>query len=135
MKQVIRKTLLAAAVTASFAAAPGAMAQSFPDFVVNQSSISGALPNTFTADKITGNFVEVISFAGTTSGTFDVALKWNAGQFVANNGSSPVASQLGSLSVNQYGLVRAVSGQRDVQHDLRRHDLQLYTGRQPARLC
>jgi hypothetical protein len=110
MQQVIRKTLLAAAVTASFVASSCAMAQSFPDFVVNESSISGALPNTFTADKITGNFVEVISFAGTTSGTFDVALKWNAGQFVANNGSSPVASQLGSLSANQYGLYALYQG-------------------------
>jgi hypothetical protein len=110
MQQVIRKTLLAAAVTASFVASSCAMAQSFPDFVVNESSISEALPNTFTADKITGNFVEVISFAGTTSGTFDVALKWNAGQFVANNGSSPVASQLGSLSANQYGLYALYQG-------------------------
>jgi hypothetical protein len=110
MKQVIRKTLLAVAATAAFTTSFGAMAQSFPDFVVNESSISGALANTFTADKITGNFVEVISFAGTTSGTFDVALKWNAGQFVSNNGASPVASQLGSLSANQYGLYAVYQG-------------------------
>ena len=110
MKQAIRKTLVAAGATAAFTASFGTMAKSFPDFVVNESSISGASPNIFTADKITGNFVEVISFAGTTSGTFDVALKWNAGQFVANNGATPVASQLGSLSANQYGLYALYQG-------------------------
>lgn len=110
MKQAIRKTLLAVAATAALTTSFGALAQSFPDFVVNESPISGALANTFTADKITGNFVEVISFAGTTSGTFDVALKWNAGQFVANNGATPVASQLGSLSANQYGLYALYQG-------------------------
>ena len=110
MKNAIRKTLIACAVTASFAASSGAMAQSFPDFTVNEGAIAGALGQTFTADKITGNYVEVITFSGSeTSGTFNVSLKWNAGQFVANNGSTPVASQLGG-SASQYGLYALYQG-------------------------
>ncbi|WP_194712597.1 flocculation-associated PEP-CTERM protein PepA [Noviherbaspirillum soli] len=110
MKNAIRKTLIACAVTASFAASSGAMAQSFPDFTVNEGAIAGALGQTFTADKITGNYVEVITFAGSeTSGTFNVSLKWNAGQFVAGNGSTPVASQLGG-SASQYGLYALYQG-------------------------
>jgi len=110
MKNAIRKTLIACAVTASFAASSGAMAQSFPNFTVDESAIAGALGQTFTADKITGNYVEVISFAGSeTSGTFNVSLKWNAGQFVANDGSTPVASQLGG-STGQYGLYALYQG-------------------------
>lgn len=110
MKNAIRKTLIACAVTASFAASSGAMAQSFPNFTVDESVIAGALGQNFTADKITGNYVEVISFAGSeTSGTFNVSLKWNAGQFVANDGSTPVASQLGG-STGQYGLYALYQG-------------------------
>jgi len=111
MKNAIRKTLIACAVTASFAASSGAMAQAFPDFTVNEGAIAGALGQTFTADKITGNYVEVITFSGSeTSGTFNVSLKWNAGQFVADNGSTPVASQLGSVTANQYGLYALYQG-------------------------
>lgn len=111
MKNVIRKTLFACAAIAALSSSTVAMAQSFPDFVVTEGSIPGASTNTFTADKITGNFVEVITFAGTTtSGTFDVSLKWNAGQFVANDGGSPVASQLGGISASQYGLYALYMG-------------------------
>lgn len=111
MKNAIRKTLIACAVTASFAASSGAMAQSFPDFTVNEGAIAGALGQTITADKITGNYVEVITFSGSeTSGTFNVSLKWNAGQFVGNDGSTALASQLGSSSSSQYGLYALYQG-------------------------
>ncbi|HEX8883844.1 MAG TPA: flocculation-associated PEP-CTERM protein PepA [Noviherbaspirillum sp.] len=111
MKNAIRKTLIACAVTASFAASSGAMAQSFPDFTVNEGAIAGALAQTVNADKITGNYVEVITFAGSeTSGTFNVSLKWNAGQFVGNNGTTALASQLGSSSSSQYGLYALYQG-------------------------
>lgn len=111
MKSVIRKTLFACAAVAALSSSTVAMAQSFPDFVVTEGSIPGASTNTFTADKITGNFVEVITFAGTpASGTFDVSLKWNAGQFVANDGGSPVSSQLGGISATQYGLYALYMG-------------------------
>jgi hypothetical protein len=112
MQNFFHKTLLACISTAVIGfVSPIATAQSFPDFTVNESAIAGALPNTFTADKVTGNYVEVISFNGTAaSGTFDVALRWNAGQFVGNDGTSPVGNQLGSVTGNQYGLYALYTG-------------------------
>ena len=114
MNKAINKTLVAAAIAGALGlASSGAMAQTavFPDFRVNEASITGALPNTFTADKITGNYVEVITFAGApASGTFNVSLRWNAGQFVANDGRDPVNSQLGGISGNQYGLYALYQG-------------------------
>lgn len=89
-----------------------ASAQSFPDFQVTESAVAGALANTFTADKITGNYDEVITFSGSA---FQVSLLWNAGQFVANNGSTPVASQLGGVSPNQYGMYALFQGNGTVQ--------------------
>jgi hypothetical protein len=114
MNNIFRKTLLASAVAISLAAATsGAMAQSamFPDFTINEASIAGALPNTFVADKLTGNYVEVITFAGApAAGTFDVSLRFNAGQFVANDGKDPVGSQLGGITSNQYNLYALYMG-------------------------
>jgi hypothetical protein len=115
MKKIpVRKMLLACTVTAAFGASSSAMAApDFPDFVINETAISGTLANStpFTADKITGNYDEAISFSGgPSSGTFDVALKWNAGQFVANDGTTPVPSQLGASSANQYGLYALYQG-------------------------
>lgn len=117
MNKMITKTLLACAVTTALGVlSSSAMAQTttFPNFTVNEGSVAGATPFTFTADKITGNYVEVITFNGSaTSGTFDVALKWNAGQFVANDGTTPVATQLGSTGSvisAQYGLYALYSG-------------------------
>ena len=100
----MKKVVVACALAAS---AGFASAQSFPDFQVTESSVSGAQGNTFTADKITGNYNEVITFSGNT---FQVSLLWNAGQFVANNGSIPVASQLGGVGANQYGMYALFEG-------------------------
>jgi hypothetical protein len=112
MNKTMNKTLVAAALAGALGlASSGAIAQSFPDFSVNESSITGALPNNFTADKITGNYVEVITFNGApASGSFDVSLRWNAGQFVANDGRNPVASQLGGLATSNYGLYALYQG-------------------------
>jgi hypothetical protein len=114
MQKVINKTLVAAAVAGALAlASSGAMAQTavFPDFRVNEASVTGALPNAITADKITGNYVEVITFTGApASGSFNVSLRWNAGQFVGNDGTTPVNSQLGGISANQYGLYALYQG-------------------------
>jgi hypothetical protein len=112
MKMNLSKTLLAAALTAALGmASSGAMAQvNFPDFRVTETSVPGANANVLTADKITGNYTEVITFSGNT---FNVSLLWNAGQFVANNGTTPVASQLsptGALSANQYSLYALYTG-------------------------
>jgi hypothetical protein len=112
MDNSLRKTLLTRTLAGVFTlATSGAIAQSFPDFTVNEISVPGASSSTVSADKITGNYTEVLTFNGSPSnGTFDVALRWNAGQFVANNGSTPVASQLGGITPNQYGLYALYRG-------------------------
>jgi len=106
MSNSLRKTLITRSLAGVFAVATsGAIAQSFPDFTVSEAAVPGATGGTVSADKITGNYTEVVTFTGSpSSGTFDVSLRWNAGQFVANNGNTPVASQLGSVSANQYGM-------------------------------
>jgi len=112
MNNSLRKTLLTRSLAGVFAlATSGAIAQSFPDFTVNEATVPGATGSTVSADKITGNYTEVLTFNGSPSnGTFDVSLRWNAGQFVGNNGSTPVASQLGGVTANQYGLYALYSG-------------------------
>lgn len=101
--------LFAASIAATLAVGSvNAVAAIFPDFRVDELSVAGALPNTFNADKITGNYVEV--FTPTSASTFDVSLRWQAGQFVANDGAVPVASQLGSFTPNQYGLYALYQG-------------------------
>jgi hypothetical protein len=109
---MVSKTLMACAVTAALGAfSSGAMAQVFPDFTVNENSVPGTSGTPLiSADKITGNYVEVITFSGTN---FNVSLKWNAGQFVGNNGSDPQPSNLsptGSTIANQYGLYALYQG-------------------------
>ena len=87
------KTLLATALAATLGmAGSGAWAATFPDFQVQEGSVPGSVPHSFTADKITGNYVEVITFTPTTAttGTFNVSLLWLAGQFVADDGTTPV---------------------------------------------
>jgi hypothetical protein len=112
MNNSLKKTLLMRSLAGVFAlATTGAIAQSFPDFTVSEAPVPGATASTVNADKITGNYTEVVTFNGSaSSGTFDVSLRWNAGQFVANNGSTPGASQLGGITANQYGLYALYSG-------------------------
>jgi hypothetical protein len=89
------------------------MAAVFNDFTVEEGSVgSGTIANQFVADKITGNYVEVITFTpvDATSGTFVVSLKWNAGQFVANDGTSPVVTQLNSFGAGGYGVYALYQG-------------------------
>jgi hypothetical protein len=106
--KVVQASLIAAMATAS----AGSMAAVFPDFQVTEASVPGATTNTFTADKITGNYVEVVTFnpLSATTGTFATSIKWQAGQFVANDGTNPVSSQLGSLFPQQYGLYALLQG-------------------------
>jgi len=115
MKKAINKTLVAAAIAGALGLASfGAMAQTtgavFPDFTVNQASVPGS-SGSFIADKITGNYDEIITFGA--NNTFNVSLLWNAGQFVANNGTTTVPSQLGqtgSTIAQQYGLYALYTG-------------------------
>lgn len=113
MKATMKKSLLTVAMTVALgAASTGAMAAIFDPFAVQETSVPGAIPNLALSSpapglepgKITGNYVESITFSGGTSGTFTASLRWNAGQYVATDGSTTLPSQLGSLSGNQYGL-------------------------------
>lgn len=100
MTKMIRKTLLAVAVTAVCAlGSNAAMAQStiFPDFTVQ---IPGTTTN-FTADKMTGNYVEIANF--NPDNTFNVSLYWKAAAFVANDGTSQLDAGLTRLGVD-YGI-------------------------------
>ncbi len=102
MNKMIRKTLMAVAVTAVCAlGSNAAMAQSalFPDFTVNPTGIVN--PN-FTADKMTGNYVEIANFNPVTN-TFNVSLYWKAAAFVANNGTSQLDAGTTGLTVD-YGI-------------------------------
>ena len=114
MTKFTNKTLVAAVLAGALGlAASSAMAQTavFPDFTINEASVAGALARTFNADKITGNYVEVITFTGApASGAFNVSLRWNAGQFVGADGTAPVNSQLGGVTANQYGLYALYQG-------------------------
>lgn len=104
----LTKTVVATSVAAALGfAVANAQAATFPDFQVTEGSVPGAVTNTFTADKITGNYVEVITFTPTsaTTGTFDVSLRWSAGQYVADDGTNPVDDQLGGpLQAQDYRL-------------------------------
>lgn len=109
----MNKTLLAAALAVPLGmASTGAMAAVFPAFTVDEGSVPGTpaptgliLSNTFTADRITGNYTEI--FTVTTPGNFAVSLRWNAGQFVA--GADPLTRWLGS-AVGGYGLYALYQG-------------------------
>ena len=86
MKKMITKTLLASAVTVVCAlSANVASAQTtvFPNFTVDP--VNSTLAN-FTADKMTGNYVEIANF--NTNGTFTANLVWTAAAFVANDGTT-----------------------------------------------
>jgi hypothetical protein len=84
MKPAIRNTLVAAAVTVMGFASTAAHA--YPAFTVNPTAYGGA--STFTADKIIGNYVETINFSTPTD--FNVSIVWEASQFAANNGNTPI---------------------------------------------
>jgi hypothetical protein len=101
-----------ALIVAVGALSTSAMAVTFNDFVVDEGSVIGSAANVFTADKITGNYAEVITFTAidATSGTFQVSLKWQAGQFVADDGINPVGTQLNSFGSGGYGLYAIYQG-------------------------
>lgn len=58
----------------------------YPDFKVDPTA-TGSLAGTFTADKITGNYVEVITFG---AGTFDISLLWQPTGFSYPDGQNNV---------------------------------------------
>ena len=108
MTKMICKTLLAVAVSAVCAlGSNAAMAQSalFPDFTVQIPGTTGTAGQ-FVADKMTGNYTEIINFAGNT---FNVSLYWKAGAFVAADGTRQLDAGDTRLGVdyNLYALYNA----------------------------
>jgi hypothetical protein len=108
MTKMICKTLLAVAVTAVCAlGSNAAMAQSalFPDFTVQIPGTTGTAGQ-FVADKMTGNYTEIINFA---ANTFNVSLYWKAAAFVANDGTNSLDAGTTRLGVdyNIYALYTA----------------------------
>lgn len=101
MKTFFSKTVLACSVAAAslFAASVAHADPIFNQFTVQH--IEGAVTTTFDADKMTGQYNEVISFNGV--GGFDVSLFWRAGQFVTNGGNDTVETLVSRLGVD-YGL-------------------------------
>jgi hypothetical protein len=109
MKAKFSKSLVAVAVAAvSMFASATASADQFNPFVVQKPGTTGTgtttNPNQFTADKITGNYSEVITFDGRN---FEVSLKWEAGQFVTNNGNDQVKKTGLNESYGLYALYTA----------------------------
>lgn len=102
------KLVQASMIAAMAAASAGASAAVFNDFGVTETSVPGTAANSFTADKITGNYVEVVSFDG--AGNFATSIKWNAGQFVSNDGTTPVGTQLNSFGAGGYGMYGLLQG-------------------------
>lgn len=96
----IHKSLLSAGIVATFAfGATSALADVFNPFTVDPSAYSSK--TSFVADKITGNYTEAIRF--NSDGTFNVRLRWTAGQFVADDGTNPLSGFTTGLG-NDYGL-------------------------------
>jgi hypothetical protein len=99
----LTKGLLIAAMSATVGLASTGASAAFNDFDVEEGVIGvDTADNEFTADKITGNYVEIVTF--NDDFTFDVSIKWEAGQFVADDGTTLVGTQLGSFGDEGYGL-------------------------------
>ncbi len=84
-----KKAFSVALLAGTMLAAGTTRAQTFPDFTVDP-DLNAGTANSFTADKITGNYRETINL--NPDGTFSFSLHWDAGQFVANDGSLPLTS-------------------------------------------
>jgi len=91
-----KKLLIAAAVVVAFGAMTGSAAAGpvLPDFTISQTTVSnctlflGTPSCTFNADKMTGNYNEVFTATGAT--TFSTTAYYDLGQFVTNDGATPV---------------------------------------------
>ncbi len=102
LKTVLSTAMLAGVLLASNTAS----AVVFNDFTVDPDTNPGTL-NSFVADKITGNYTETITFTSPT--TFNIALQWDAGQFVANDGVNALPGALTGLG-NTYGIYADFTG-------------------------
>ena len=99
MKTVFSKVVVACTVAAAALFVGSASAAAFNPFTVQPTG--PFVPNSFTADKITGNYSEVATF--NSDGTFAVSLYWKAGQFVTNNGNLGLDANVTGLGFD-YGI-------------------------------
>lgn len=107
----LKKLFSAALIASGMAAAGSASAVGiFPEFTINP-AVFGGPTTTVTADKITGNYSEIFTFGTTTGSTtpFTVSLLFNAGQFVANDGTTALQSFQTGLGTT-YGLYALFQG-------------------------
>jgi len=93
--KAVSKTIIACSIAA--ASMFGAATASAAPF--NEFTIAPEGKGTFKADKITGNYTEVVTF--NADNTFDVSLMWEGGQFVSGAGNSAVK---GTGLFNDYGI-------------------------------
>lgn len=105
----MKKTFMSLAVTAllGLSGVAANAAAVYPDFTVNEGSVTGAVPNVFTADKMNGGYTEVITLeagAGPLGLVFSSAAYVDFGSFFKNDGNSAVVSQINNLGSNGYGL-------------------------------
>ena len=98
-----------AAAAALVMSASLANAAILPDFTVTPGAYAPG-KSAFVADKITGNYVERVTF--NSGGTFDVSIRWNAGQFVADDGTNslPGGTLAGTGLGNDYGIYAFFQG-------------------------
>jgi len=102
------KVVQASLIAAMAAASGSASAVVYNDFQVTEGSVTGTPTSTFTADKITGNYVEVVTFDG--AGNFATSILWQGSTYVANDGTSTVSAYLGSPEPNGYKLYGFLQG-------------------------
>jgi hypothetical protein len=106
----MKKTFMSLAVTAllGLSGVAASAAPVYPDFTVNEGSVTGAANNVFTADKMNGGYNEIITLeAGGPSPTglvFSSAAYVDFGAFFKNDGASLVPAQISGFGSNNYGL-------------------------------
>jgi hypothetical protein len=90
-------TVAAAVVAAGAVSSTASAAEVLPDFTIAPTAL-GYVTGPLVADKITGNYNEVLTITsgGPGGGTFTTLAYWDAGQFVYNDGQNPyTAGQTG----------------------------------------
>jgi len=110
MKLLNTKNLAAVTLTAAMGMA-STSAMALEDFTVDwdldpTTEGTPATGKSFIADKIVGGYVEIVTFG---AGTFDVTIKWDAGQFFRNDGTTAISAGVSRLGVD-YGLYALFNG-------------------------
>jgi hypothetical protein len=81
---------------------PRAASADYLDFTVNETSVPGTIPNTFTADLLNGAYTERITFDA--FGNFTTSAYADFGQYFSNEGSILQVGNLNNFGTNGYGI-------------------------------